>query len=134
MVLAFGIILGSILAETGAAQVIAERLLRVFGMKRANWAILITGFVVGVAMFYNAGYRDPGAIGIYRSRFFRQSLVPLALSMAAPLSVTHGFLPPRPVLPLWPICSALIWAGHFYWVLSLPFQPSLRRVSFSRNY
>ncbi|MCC6281172.1 MAG: hypothetical protein IT262_11255, partial [Saprospiraceae bacterium] len=35
MVLAFGVILGSILAETGAAQVIAERLLRVFGMKYA---------------------------------------------------------------------------------------------------
>ncbi len=96
MVLAFGIILGSILAETGAAQVIAERLLRVFGMKHANWAILITGFVVGVAMFYNAGFVILAPLVFTVAAFSGQSLVPLALSMAAPLSVTHGFLPPHP--------------------------------------
>ena len=96
MVLAFGVILGSILAETGAAQVIAERLLRVFGTKYANWAILITGFVVGVAMFYNAGFVILAPLVFTVAAFSGQSLVPLAISMAAPLSVTHGFLPPHP--------------------------------------
>ncbi len=96
MVLAFGVILGSILAETGAAQVIAERLLRVFGMKYANWAILITGFVVGVAMFYNAGFVILAPLVFTVAAVSGQPLVPLAISMAAPLSVTHGFLPPHP--------------------------------------
>jgi len=96
MVLAFGVILGSILAETGAAQVIAQRLLRVFGPTRANWAILCTGFVVGIAMFYNAGFVVLAPLVFTINAVSGQPLVPLAISMAAPLSVTHGFLPPHP--------------------------------------
>ena len=96
MVLAFGVILGSMLAETGAAQVIAKRLLRVFGQERANWAILSTGFVVGVAMFYNAGFVILAPLVFTVNAVSGQPLVPLAISMAAPLSVTHGFLPPHP--------------------------------------
>ncbi|MCA0237638.1 MAG: gluconate:H+ symporter [Bacteroidetes bacterium] len=96
MVLACGVILGSVLAETGAAQVIAQRLLRVFGPSRANLAILSTGFVVGIAMFYNAGFMVLAPLVFTVNAVSGQPLVPLAISMAAPLSVTHGFLPPHP--------------------------------------
>ncbi len=96
MVVALGVVLGSILAESGAAQVISERLLRIFGAQHANWAILITGFVVGIAMFYNAGFVILAPLVFTVAAVSGQSLVPLAISMAAPLSVTHGFLPPHP--------------------------------------
>ncbi len=96
LVLALGVVLGSILAETGAAQVISGRLLRIFGPKRANWAVLLTGFVVGVAMFYNAGFVVLAPLVFSIAAVSGQPLVPLAISMAAPLSVTHGFLPPHP--------------------------------------
>lgn len=96
LVLALGITLGSILAETGAAQVIAGRLLGIFGVNQANWAVLVTGLVVGVAMFYNAGFVVVAPLVFSIAAASRQSLVPLAISMAAPLSVTHGFLPPHP--------------------------------------
>lgn len=96
MVVALGVILGSILAESGAAQVISERLLRIFGAQNANWAILITGFVVGIAMFYNAGFVILAPLVFTVAAASGQSLVQLAISMAAPLSVTHGFLPPHP--------------------------------------
>ncbi|MBC7776874.1 MAG: gluconate permease [Phycisphaerae bacterium] len=96
LVLALGIVLGSILAETGAAQVISERLLRVFGPRRVHWAVALTGFVVGVAMFYNAGFVVLAPLVFSVAAASGQSLVSLAISMAAPLSVTHGFLPPHP--------------------------------------
>ena len=96
LVLALGVMLGSILAETGAAQVISERLLRFFGKKHANWAVLLTGFVVGVAMFYNAGFVVLAPLVFSIAAVSGQPLLPLAISMAAPLSVTHGFLPPHP--------------------------------------
>lgn len=96
LVLALGITLGSILAETGAAQVIATRLLRVFGVQYANWAVLTTGLVVGIAMFYNAGFVILAPLVFTIAATSRHSLVALAISMAAPLSVTHGFLPPHP--------------------------------------
>jgi gluconate transporter len=96
LVLALGILLGSILAETGAAQVISERLLKLFGPKRANWAVLTTGFVVGVSMFYNAGFVVLAPLVFSVAAASGHNLVSLAISMAAPLSVTHGFLPPHP--------------------------------------
>ena len=96
LVLALGITLGSILMETGAAQVIATRLLKIFGVKHADWAVLTTGLVVGVAMFYNAGFVVLAPLVFSIAAASKHSLVALAISMAAPLSVTHGFLPPHP--------------------------------------
>jgi gluconate transporter len=96
LVLALGIMLGSILAETGAAQVISQRLLRIFGLRRAHWAVALTGFVVGIAMFYNAGFVVLAPLVFTVASASGQNLVSLAISMAAPLSVTHGFLPPHP--------------------------------------
>ncbi len=96
LVLALGITLGSILMETGAAQVISARLLAVFGVRHADWAVLVTGLVVGVAMFYNAGFVVLAPLVFAIAAASGHSLVALAISMAAPLSVTHGFLPPHP--------------------------------------
>lgn len=96
LVLALGIMLGSILAETGAAQVISQRLMHLFGPRRANWAVAVTGFVVGVAMFYNAGFVVLAPLVFTVAAASGQNLASLAISMAAPLSVTHGFLPPHP--------------------------------------
>jgi gluconate transporter len=96
LVLGFGVMLGGILTETGAAQKISSELIRVFGEKKAKLAMLVTAFVVGIALFYNAGFivLIPLAFSIAIST--GQSLVYLAIAMASALSVTHGFLPPHP--------------------------------------
>ena len=96
LVLGFGVMLGGILTETGAAQKISAELVRLFGPKKAKVAIHITAFVVGIALFYNAGFivLIPLAFSIAVST--GQSLVYLAIAMASALSVTHGFLPPHP--------------------------------------
>ncbi len=96
LVLAFGVMLGSILGETGAAQVIAERMVRFFGSRRIVPALAVTGFVVGIALFYNAGFVVLAPIVFSVARASGQPLLPMAIAMAAPLSVTHGFLPPHP--------------------------------------
>ena len=96
LVLALGIMLGSILSETGAVQVVSRRLLQVMGDKNAGLALVITGFVVGIALFYNAGFVVLAPLVFAMAAKTNQSLVPLAITMAAPLSVAHGFLPPHP--------------------------------------
>lgn len=96
MVLGLGVVLGSILTETGATKQISYRLLRVFGIKYAKLALAITSFCVGLALFYNAGFivLIPLVFTVaYQSGL---PLVYLAIAMAVPLSVTHGFLPPHP--------------------------------------
>lgn len=96
MVLGFGVMLGSILTETGATKQISDRLLHVFGIKNAKLALAFTSFCVGLALFYNAGFivLIPLVFAIaYQTKL---PLVYLTIAMAAPLSVTHGFLPPHP--------------------------------------
>jgi Gnt-I system high-affinity gluconate transporter/Gnt-II system L-idonate transporter len=96
LVLALGIILGSILSETGAIRVISSRLLSLLGRNNAGTALMLTGFVVGLALFYNAGFVVLAPLVFSVAAQTGLPLAPLAISMAAPLSVTHGFLPPHP--------------------------------------
>jgi len=96
LVLGFGVLLGNLLAVTGATAVISARLLAVFGPERAKWTLALTGFVVGLAMFYNAGFVILAPLVFSVAAQTKQPLVPLAIAMAAPLSVTHCFLPPHP--------------------------------------
>lgn len=96
MILGLGVMLGSILAESGAAQRIASSLIRFFGAKHAKWAMVLTGFIVGIAMFYNAGFviLIPLVFSVAASTGL--PLIYLGIATASALSVTHGFLPPHP--------------------------------------
>lgn len=96
LILGFGVMFGSLLSETGAAQRISTGLISFFGEKRAKWAMVITGFVVGIAMFYNAGFIVLIPLVFSVAVNTGQSLVYLGIAMASTLSVTHGFLPPHP--------------------------------------
>ncbi|MBL7729689.1 MAG: gluconate transporter [Chitinophagaceae bacterium] len=91
-----GAMLGKLVAETGAAQKIANTLLSVFGEKHLQWTMMVTGFVVGIPLFYNVGFvlLVPLAFSIIYST--GKPAVYIALPMLAALSVTHGFLPPHP--------------------------------------
>ena len=92
----FGVMLGSVLAETGAINQIANKLLKFFGKKRTNIAILLTSFIVGIVLFYNAGFVIIVPLVFTMAAETGLPLVYLAITMASALSVTHGFLPPHP--------------------------------------
>ncbi len=96
LVLGFGVILGGLLTETGAAQKISSRLIQLFGVKHAKLALLLTGFVTGIALFYNAGFVVLIPLAYSIAAATGQSFVYLTVAMASSLSVTHGFLPPHP--------------------------------------
>lgn len=91
-----GSMLGKLVAETGAAQRIASGLMHVFGEKYLQVAFMITGFVIGIPLFYNVGFIL--VFPLIASVVYRYKLpaVYVGLPMAASLSVTHGFLPPHP--------------------------------------
>lgn len=91
-----GAMLGKLIANTGAAQKISDSLIRLFGEKRLQWAMMLTGFVVGIPLFYNVGFVL--LVPIIFAVIYRTGMpaVFTALPMLAALSVTHGFLPPHP--------------------------------------
>ena len=91
-----GAMLGKLIANTGAAQKISDSLIRLFGEKNLQWAMMLTGFVVGIPLFYNVGFVL--LVPIIFAVIYRTGMpaVYTALPMLAALSVTHGFLPPHP--------------------------------------
>ncbi|MBM3177683.1 MAG: gluconate transporter [Bacteroidetes bacterium] len=91
-----GSMLGKLVADTGAAQQIAGGLMRSFGQSKLQLAFLITGFVIGLPLFYNVAFIL--VFPLIASVVYRYKLpaVFVGLPMVASLSVTHGFLPPHP--------------------------------------
>ena len=96
LIIGLGVILGSLLTETGAVQRISAGLIQVFGAKRVKWAMVLTGLITGIAMFYNAGFIVLIPLVFSVAGATGQPLVYLCCAMASALSVTHGFLPPHP--------------------------------------
>ena len=58
-VVVVGARLGKQVAESGAAQQIATALMGAFGLKNIQWTIMATGFIIGIPLFYNAGFLRP---------------------------------------------------------------------------
>lgn len=96
MVLALGAMVGKLAEDSGAAKKIVYVLIRIFGVKNIQWAVLLTGVLVGIPLFYNAGFvvLIPLVFSIATAANLPRLYV--GIPMAAALSVTHGFLPPHP--------------------------------------
>ncbi len=84
------------MAESGAAQQISASLMRVFGTKYIQWALMITGFVIGIPLFYNVGFVLMVPLIFSVAYQYKLPAVYIGLPMLASLSVTHGYLPPHP--------------------------------------
>ncbi|MDQ2657069.1 MAG: gluconate:H+ symporter [Bacteroidota bacterium] len=96
IVIVGGAMLGKLVAESGGAQRIASGMMYLFGERYIQWALMITGFIIGIPLFYNVGFVLVVPLifsVVYRYKF---PAVYIGLPMLASLSVTHGFLPPHP--------------------------------------
>ncbi|MEX1238712.1 MAG: gluconate:H+ symporter [Cyclobacteriaceae bacterium] len=96
IVIVGGAMLGKLVAESGGAQRIASGMMYLFGERYIQWALMATGFIIGIPLFYNVGFVlvIPLIFSVvYRYKF---PAVYIGLPMLASLSVTHGFLPPHP--------------------------------------
>jgi len=96
MILGFGAMLGKLVADSGAAQHITEKLVRAFGLRRVHWALMLTGLIVGIPMFYTVGFVIMVPLVFTVAASTGLPLLYVGLPMLASLSVTHGFLPPHP--------------------------------------
>lgn len=96
IVVVCGAMLGKLAADSGAAQRIASGLMDLFGAKYIQWALLITGFIIGIPLFYNVGFVLVVPLIFSVAYKYKFPVVYIGLPMLAALSVTHGFLPPHP--------------------------------------
>lgn len=96
LIITFGALLAIILSETGAVRRISQSLIDAFGMKYIGWSLALTAFVIGIVMFYNAGFILLLPLVFSIARRTGMSLIQVVVPVSAALSVTHGFLPPHP--------------------------------------
>lgn len=96
IIITTGAMLGKLVAESGAAQRIADFLMRLFGAKYIHWAMMLTGLVVGIPLFYNVGFILLVPLVFTVAHQYKLSAVYVGIPLLAALSVTHGFLPPHP--------------------------------------
>ncbi len=96
IIICLGAMLGKLIAVSGAAQKITESMVNAVGVKHIQWALVVTGFIVGIPLFYNIGFvlLVPFIFSVVYK--YKLPAVYIGLPMLAALSVTHGFLPPHP--------------------------------------
>ncbi|MBS1915267.1 MAG: gluconate transporter [Bacteroidetes bacterium] len=96
IVICLGAMLGKLVAESGAAQQITSSLRKIFGEKNIQWALMVTGFIVGLPLFFDVSFvlMIPLVFSVVYQ--YKLPAVYVGLPMMAAISVTHGFLPPHP--------------------------------------
>ncbi|WP_405400972.1 GntP family permease [Maribacter sp. Asnod2-G09] len=96
LVILFGTLLGEILAETGGADVIAESIIKLFGINRLPLGMAVIGFLVGIPVFMDVAYLTLLPTMVALSKRSGQSILVLGLSLAMSLTVAHALIPPTP--------------------------------------
>jgi Gnt-I system high-affinity gluconate transporter len=48
--------LGKLVAESGAAKMIASVTIGLFGVNHIQWGLMVTGFIVGIPLFFSVGF------------------------------------------------------------------------------
>lgn len=97
LLIGLGAILGKLIESSGGAKVVADKMVAVFGEKRAAMALGITSLLLGFPIFFDAGLivMLPIIFAVAR-RIGGKSLLLYGISGAAAFSVMHVFLPPHP--------------------------------------
>ncbi|WP_257668540.1 gluconate:H+ symporter [Parapedobacter tibetensis] len=96
LILGFGAMLGKLIADGGGVHRISVSLIDAFGRRNVQWAMVLTGFVVGIPMFYSVGFVILVPFVFAIAARTGLPLIYVGLPMLASLSVTHGYLPPHP--------------------------------------
>lgn len=96
LVFGFGAMLGRLVADAGGAYKIARTLIDKFGKRHLQIAVMVASFIIGIALFFEVGMVLLIPIVFAIAVEAEVPILYLGISMAAALSVTHGFLPPHP--------------------------------------
>lgn len=94
LLIGLGSMFGGILEVSGGAQSVAKTLINKFGEKKAGWALGVTGLVVGITVFFEAGVviLIPLAFGLAKKT--KKSTLYYVIPLLAGLATSFAFIPP----------------------------------------
>ena len=111
-VVGIGAIFGQMLDSSGGAESLAHHLTKRFGKDKAHYALVITGFFVGIPIFLDVGFIILVPVLYALTKESKKSLLYFAIPLLAGLAVTHAFIPPTPG----PVATAEIIGADLGWV------------------
>ena len=91
-----GSMFGAILETSGGAQSIAVTMVKKFGDEKAAWALGITGLVIAMPVFFDAGLIILIPLAFSLAKRTKKSSLFYAIPLLAGLAVGHAFIPPTP--------------------------------------
>lgn len=92
----FGIILGQLLSDSGAAGVIADRIVAAFPEKKAMWAISLAGFVLSIPVFFDVTFVILIPIGITIAAKINKKMCYVTGCLTIGATTAHCVVPPTP--------------------------------------
>ena len=96
IIIGFGVMMGQLFEATGVAKRMAHTFLRLFGKKREEEALALTGFLVSIPIFCDSGFVVLAPIAKAISKATKKSIIGLGVALAAGLVITHSMVPPTP--------------------------------------
>ncbi len=116
-VVGLGALFGGLLENSGGAQGLANYILKLAGEKNASWALMITGFIIAIPVFFDVAFIILVPIVYAIARKTKKSLLLYAIPLLAGLAITHSFIPPTPG----PVAVADILGANLGWVIMFGF-------------
>ena len=96
LLVGLGSMFGAILEISGGAQSLSLSMVRKFGDRKTAWALAITGTVVAIPVFFDAGLIILIPLAFSLARRTGKSTLYYAIPLLAGLAVGHAFIPPTP--------------------------------------
>ncbi|MFC3885453.1 gluconate:H+ symporter [Bacillus songklensis] len=113
VVVGLGAMFGQMLEVSGGAERLAQTLIKKFGQDKIPWALGVTGFLVGIPVFFDVGFVVLVPIVYRLTQKTGRSLLYYGIPLFAGLAVTHSFIPPTPG----PIVVADLIGADLGWVI-----------------
>ena len=113
LLVGLGSMFGAILEISGGAQTLAVTMVNRFGDKKAAWALGITGLVIAMPVFFDAGLIILIPLAFSLAKRTSRSSLYYAIPLLAGLAVGHAFIPPTPG----PVLVATMLGVDLGWVI-----------------
>lgn len=92
----FGVIMGQLMSDIGAANVIAETIVKKFPEKKAILAVGLAGFVLSIPVFFDVTFVILIPIGIAIAKQINKPICYVTGALSAGAAIAHGLIPPTP--------------------------------------
>lgn len=113
VVIGVGTMLGEMIQASGGASKIASTIIRVFGERKAQWALALIGIIVATPVFFEVGLIIFIPLVYNLARRTGKSLLYYGIPLVAGMAVAHACIPPTPG----PVAVSSIIGADLGWVI-----------------